>query len=216
MKRKPDITRDDELGSLIGQLVSRYKPRTILEIGSSDGMGSTQVFLRRKDIDCKLFCIELLEDRFNDLVVNVRDYSNVYCYRLPSVSKMMSRKHYKQFRKDHPDYTGFRVLPESEWDKWYDNTKAEIELSEIKDGIEHIKSVHRLSVFDMVLIDGGAFTGLAELEAVYGSKIIILDDTVDIKCFDAKKKLIRDDKYALVHNSDTYRNGYSVFKLKQA
>ncbi len=45
-----------------------------------------------------------------------------------------------------------------------------------KNGIELIKRENNIKDFDMVLIDGSEFTGMAELTLVYGARFILLDD----------------------------------------
>jgi hypothetical protein len=52
-------------------------------------------------------------------------------------------------------------------------------------GLEFIKSCNNIEKFDFVLIDGSEFTGEIELQHVWGSKVIALDDVNSFKCFAA-------------------------------
>ena len=45
-----------------------------------------------------------------------------------------------------------------------------------QNGIMLIKNEHNIENFDVVLIDGSEFTGIAEFNLLYGAKFILLDD----------------------------------------
>ena len=96
---------------------------------------------------------------------------------------------------------------------WYDNTVKQIPQMATPDGIAFIKLFHNIEVFDMVFIDGSPFTAMGELHEVYGSDIIVLDDTIDLKCWDVMQSLLGDTNYKLLSRNDGFRNGYAVFKL---
>ena len=53
---KPEIY-NDELFYKILELVQKYKPKTILEIGSAEGTGSTQALIKGINHTCILFCV---------------------------------------------------------------------------------------------------------------------------------------------------------------
>jgi hypothetical protein len=80
-----------------------------------------------------------------------------------------------------------------------------------QDGIGIIKAENNIDVFDMALIDGSAFTGRAELQQVYGSHLIILDDINDIKNYENFQRLKGDSRYKLIVANRILRNGYALF-----
>lgn len=212
-----NVLSTDVLGVLLTELVGQYRPRTILEIGSSDGTGSTRVFAEAiEGSRTKLFCIEMEKDRYDSLVLNMRGYTNVWPYRCASVGVhgLMRREYIDEFRAAHPKFTMWQVMSKEEIYKWYDNSVLQIPAQEISEGISRIKYDHALEAFDMVFMDGSPFTGMAELELVHGSGIIIMDDTMDIKCYDTMMALLNDDTYELLFRDDKYRNGFAIFKLK--
>lgn len=209
-----DVLAEDALGTMLIDLIDQYKPSTLLEIGASDGKGSTKVLAGAKSEKCKLFCIELDHERFELLVENTSSYKNVTAYNVAScgVQGMMSWDRVLQFRRQRPKDLLWRIYTFSQVKEWYDNTFRDIQACEIPEGIQHIKKVNGVKNFDMVFIDGGAFTGLAEMRLCYGAKIIVMDDTMDIKCFDPLMELLSDKNYRLLHRDDHYRNGYAVFE----
>lgn len=211
-----DVFKEDKLGETLVSLIEKYQPKTILEIGASNGEGSTRVLSGAKSSDCKLFCIELDKARFDLLVANVGNHENVYPYNVPScdVTDVMKWDNVLRFRKTRPKDLLWRIMTFKEVKKWYDNTIRDIQNSPDPDGIELIKNEHGIENFDMVFIDGGAFTGLAEMITVYGAKIIVMDDTMDIKCFDPFMSLLRDKNYELLQREDEFRNGFAVFKWR--
>lgn len=211
-----DVLAEDALGTTLIDLIEQYNPLTILEIGASDGRGSTKVLANAKSDKCKLFCIELDKERFELLIQSTARYKNVNSYNAAScgVDGMMSWERVLQFRKSRPSDLLWRIYTFMQVKDWYDNTYRDIQACAIPDGIEHIKKVNRVENFDMVFIDGGAFTGLTEMRLVHGAKIIVMDDTMDIKCYDALMELMNDKNYELHHRDDHYRNGYAVFKKR--
>jgi len=84
----------------------------------------------------------------------------------------------------------------------------------VQNGIQTIKEQYEINTFDLVLIDGSEFTGEAELNEVYGSKVIILDDANSYKNYTAHHRLINDENYELIRKNFSLRNGYSIFKRK--
>ncbi|MBW2169777.1 MAG: tetratricopeptide repeat protein, partial [Deltaproteobacteria bacterium] len=63
-----------------------------------------------------------------------------------------------------------------------------------------------------VLIDGSEFTGKAELDEVYGAKIIMLDDINGYKNYHNYQRLVADKTYELIAENWQVRNGYAAFR----
>ena len=78
---------DDTFSLMIRAVASRPEVSTIIEIGSSDGSGSTQSLIdgvgERGNVD--LYCLELSEVRFASLVKRYSAYDWVHCVNLPSL-----------------------------------------------------------------------------------------------------------------------------------
>lgn len=210
-----DILQTDTLGVMLVKLIKEFKPKTIIEIGSSDGSGSSTIIAGAiKGTKSQLYCIEAVPSRFLELKRRMSLFENVTCYNVSSVdsSGMMEELYAKHFVRRHRNMNVSKLYPIKLVMEWYKETVAIINSMEIKNGIEYIKKENDIVNFDLAFIDGSPFTGMAELERVYGAKIIVMDDTMDIKCYDPMMNLLSDPNYTLLTRDDRYRNGFAVFK----
>jgi hypothetical protein len=80
-----------------------------------------------------------------------------------------------------------------------------------ENGIRRIRVEHGIELFDMVLIDGSEFLGVAELNEVYGAGIIVLDDVNGYKNYYNYQRLRDDSAYWLVQENLALRNGFAIF-----
>lgn len=204
----------DELAKCLSRTVETFHPRTILDIGASDGTGSTQVLLHAGQGE--IYALELDNERYKALTVFASERPRVHPYRAASVGLdgLMPKEYIAQFKVQHPGFNLWRSVGLQYMLDWYDQTVDLLNEVEIKRGIQHIKTVNNIEYFDMVVIDGGPFTGAAELREVYGAKVIVMDDVQDLKCFDAHRALLTGNDYKLIEQNLSFRNGFAVFKLK--
>ena len=210
---------NDPLFHAIRRIASQDDVSTALEIGSSDGSGSTRAFIdgfSKKNEQVRLFCMEMSEGRYQRLKESVKTLPYVHCINASSVSlkRFPSEDEIAAFYKHNPSSLNSYPLPQVlQWlqdDKLYaaDRNKDE-------DGIKSIKSQFGIDTFDMVLIDGSEFTGREEMKDVYGAKYILLDDIRGYKNHHNFQRLKSDANYALVEKDLALRNGYAVFKKVQ-
>ena len=219
MTFQPEIVSGDPLFELIKRLVVEFKPKSILEIGSANGLGSTQAFITgiteaKIGKKCKLFCIEPNPERFADLEENVAGLKFVNCINAFSVpvGKAMTDEDIDDFMAINRGYNVHRLYSAETVKDWLHAELDMVERGPIsQDGISQAMSKNK-GAFDMVLIDGSAFTATAELIELHGSPIVIMDDTLDIKCHEAMTLLSGDDAYCLIEEGREYRNGYAAFK----
>lgn len=215
---EPEIVKGDPLYETIVKLVKEKSPRIILEIGSASGLGSTQAFIEGVENrnDCKMFCIEADPERYKELVKNCSGYGWIKCINASSVpvSFYMTRDEIDSFMKTRGyRYNIIRFHNLKTVHSWRDNEIKTIEGNNVcQAGISDVYSELGLIDIDMVLIDGSPFTAMAELDRALGAKVIILDDTLDIKCSDCVRRLLFRDDYVARENDSTYRNGYAVFE----
>ena len=209
---KPEIY-NDELFYKILEFVQKYKPKTILEIGSAEGTGSTQALIKGINHTCILFCVEVSPERFKQLYTSLLQYSFIRCINGSSVGLkgIMSESDIESFYNKHPEFN-IRQYPLKTVKKWRLEDISIISKSLQQNVIDNIKKDYQIKNFNMVLIDGSAFTASVELYKVYGSKVIILDDTIDIKNYDNYNRLLKDKKYKLIKENKKLRNGYAIFK----
>lgn len=212
----PPEIKDDQLYHLIEQLARNENIKTVLEIGSSSGDGSTEAFvkgLRANPNKPTIYCLEVsksrfaeLRERYNNLpFVKPYNYSSIPVNKFPSEDEI--REFYHTTKTALNDYPLDRVLGWLKQD--IDYTVG----SGVPDGgISRIKLENNINTFDMVLIDGSEFTGGAELDEVYGARIILLDDINGFKNRGNYERLKTDSNYELMEENWNLRNGYAVFR----
>jgi glycosyltransferase involved in cell wall biosynthesis len=214
----PPEIKNDEFYNFIQKLAREENIKTVLEIGSSSGGGSTEAFvtgLRDNPNKPQLYCMEVSQTRFSELSRLYQNDSFVKCYNISSVSAdgFPTRQQVIDFYHSTPNklqyYPIERVLGWLEQDIDYVNNSGVA-----GNGIVQIKQENKIEYFDLVLIDGSEFTGTAELAQVYGAKYILLDDITTFKNYDNHQQLLNDPNYQLIAENTSVRNGYSVFKKK--
>jgi len=212
----PPEIKNDEFYFLIQKLAQQENIKTILEIGSSSGTGSTEAFvkgLHKNPNKPTLFCMEISAPRFAELQNRYAADPNVKCYNISSIpldkfpTEQEVSSFYYNIKTTLNNYPIERVLGWLRQDIEYMKSSGHCE-----NGIQIIKDENNIKNFDMVLIDGSAFTGTAEFNEIYGARLILLDDINSIKNYDNYKRLIKDPNYSLVAENRRLRNGYAAFK----
>jgi glycosyltransferase involved in cell wall biosynthesis/cyclopropane fatty-acyl-phospholipid synthase-like methyltransferase len=212
----PPEIKDDEFYLAIQTIARTENIKTVLEIGSSSGEGSTEAFvtgLRSNPHRPTLFCMEVSRPRFAALQKRYANESFVKCYNVSSVAveQFPTENEVRQFYLTTPtalnNYSLEMVIGWLRGDIDYLNNSG-VTLQ----GIRKIKQENKIDFFDLVLIDGSEFTGIAELDEVYGAKIIALDDVNAFKNYNNRQRLLADPNYELVSENIPLRNGYSIFK----
>jgi len=212
----PPEIKNDEFYYLIQKLAKEEEIKTVLEIGSSAGDGSTEALvsgLRENPNKPTLFCIEISRFRFAKLQERYANHPFVKCYNVSSISldKFPSEDEVIQFYKSTK--TALNKYPLDTVLGWLRRDIEYLKNSGVPDnGIKRIKKENNITNFDMVLIDGSAFTGTAELDEIYGANFILLDDINSIKNYENYKRLSNDPLYSLVAENWALRNGYAIFR----
>jgi len=210
----PEVSQDS-FHSFIEAQARRKDVQTILEIGSSSGEGSTSAFVSGMKLNPNrpiLYCIELSKIRFDALKKRYEANDQVRCYNVSTVSadnfpsEAEVALFYRRFATNLNRYPLHEVL------KWRRQDLDYLRTCGLPtDGIGLIKRENGINQFDLVLIDGSAFTGPTELDQVYGAGIILLDDVNDIKNMESYRRLLSDPHYALITENWKIRNGYAAF-----
>jgi hypothetical protein len=208
--------KGDALYRWIRDIAAREDIQTMLEIGSSTGDGSTRAFVEGMEANkriCRLFCTELMADRFDTLQRRYADNPAVKCYRVSTVPKS---KHATP--EEVRAFYAVTKMPRADLPTilaWLDHELKQMNEPGIpEDGIEHIKRENKIQTFDMVLIDGSEFTGRAELDEVYGARYILLDDINVLKNHYNCHRLVADPRYKLIGSDMGLRNGFAVFERR--
>lgn len=212
----PAEIKNDQFYDLIRTLSENETLVNVLEIGSSSGAGSTEAFVRGLSANKnspRLFCLEVSKARYQALKERYQHDSLVHVYHASSIpiEKFMNRSEVEKFYNQNK--TNLNQYPLEQVLGWLEQDIAYVRDSNANpNGIETIKKENGIDWFDLVLIDGSAFTGLAELSEVIGAEHILLDDINDIKCLDAYNCLKADRHYTLVTEDWTLRNGFAYFR----
>jgi glycosyltransferase involved in cell wall biosynthesis len=211
----PEV-KDDEFYTVIQKLAAEADIKTVLEIGSSSGEGSTKALvtgLQQNPQKTQLFCLEVSQPRFAELKNRYASDKFVKCYNYSSVSleQFPSENEVRDFYQNQQSRLNYYPLEQVLG--WLQEGIEYQTTAKIPDrGIQRIKDENNIDTFDMVLIDGSEFTGEAELEEVYGAKIILLDDTQTFKSYRGYQRLFADPNYQLIASNPFVRNGYAVFQ----
>lgn len=212
----PPEIKNDEFYFLIQKIAREEHIKTVLEIGSSAGGGSTEAFvtgLRENPDKPLLFCMEISKPRFQALRETYRNDSFVKCYNVSSVSieDFPSEEAVSAFYQTTK--TSLNNYPLDQVIGWLQQDIEYVKNSGVpSDGIERVKQSNNILNFDLVLIDGSEFTGTSELNKIYGAKFIMLDDINAFKNYDNYQRLVNDPNYVLVKENWSTRNGFAVFR----
>ncbi|MCX7593322.1 MAG: FkbM family methyltransferase [Fischerella sp.] len=212
----PPEIKNDEFYTIIQRIAREEDIKTVLEIGSSSGEGSTEAFvtgIRQNPHKPTLFCMEVSKTRCAELKKRYEHDDFVKVYNLSSVP-IESFPHenevidfYKNTENNLKNYPLELVL------SWLNQDIEYVKNSGLSEnGIRKIKQENNIDYFDLVLIDGSEFTGNAELDEIYGAKYICLDDITTFKNYKNHRKLLSDINYTLLVQNNFLRNGYSIFK----
>lgn len=212
----PPEIKNDEFYRAIQNLAKEEDIQTVLEIGSSSGQGSTEAFvtgLLENPNHPTLFCLEISKPRFAELQNTYKNDSFVKCYNVSSVSIEQFSDEEEIIRFYKSNQTNLNYYPLEQVIGWLHQDIEYIKQSEVAGrGIAQIKKQNNIEFFDVVLIDGSEFTGIAELEEVYGAKYIILDDINTFKNYQNLQRMYRDSDYTAIAVNNSVRNGFAIFK----
>lgn len=210
----PEIV-NDELAEWLTKLAQRPDIRTILEIGSSSGEGSTKAIVDgmcEAEQEQELFCIEMSPVRFEALRARYMTLPWVHCFQGSSVPI----NEYMEPSDVHKFYGGvlcnLQKYPLATVLDWLKEDLKACAACEDHNVINTIRAKHDIATWDMAVLDGSAFTGFEEYCSVYGARIIVLDDVNDIKHHASYEDLKTDISYRTLSVNLNLRNGYAIFE----
>ena len=214
----PPQVKNDSFYRAIIKVAATPGVRTILEIGASSGGGSTEALasgaLRNPDSPPQIHSIEISIARFSEFTarwkgfpfVHGHNVSSVPAESFPTVEEIT--RFYRDVRSKLRNVRLEKVLGWRKQDLEYLAQHPELSVH----GIRRIKDAQRIAMFDAVLIDGSEFTGRVEMEEVYGTRFLMLDDTRSYKNWDNLRRLEQDPAYRRVKKSRWTRNGWAIFE----
>jgi hypothetical protein len=200
--KKGQINLESNAGSLIYKTVLQEDVVNILELGTWNGMGSTQCVIQAlKDggKTANFISIELYPEMHDE-----------------AISNLGSDLDYVTLLKG-------RIINQEEFLGWMDHSKINIKgcphakLWYQKD-FDYLKSAKDLSdqiqdEIDLLILDGGEYSTYPEWQKLQSRvKYVFLDDTNVLKCRKIREELLKSKQYQIIEDDLGDRNGYSLFK----
>lgn len=194
------ITPYGKVGKTIINYIKTENIKNIVEIGTWNGMGSTQCFLLGVSSDTKFYTIESNKEKVETAKKNLSSYilTNNIKFLWGSILSIEDIKDAEII---------FPELSNSEFKRWHSidieniNNSPNV-MSELPDKI------------DFLLLDGGEFTTWYEFQLLFPRciKYIALDDVNVSKCKKIREYLYLNPLWKEVEYINE-RNGFSIFKL---
>lgn len=216
---------DGELADWLTKIAATDGVHDILEVGSSDGSGSTTAIVRgamqnpRTSLQpVRLACLEVSQARYLKLEHWASNQQVlIRPYRMSSTppATMMSEADVRAFMAAHPDLNIVKNHTVEEVLQWRLQDISYVQEAKLPfNGIDFALSLRGNRRFDFCFLDGSAFSGVPDALACRGSRFLALDDVWDIKNFDANKMISEWPEYELFAGNKTLRNGYAIWELK--
>jgi predicted O-methyltransferase YrrM len=190
------ITEGSERCKIIKKTITTYNPKTILEIGTWKGMGSTKCILDSIDDSVEFISLESNMEFFNIARNNLSSYSSKFKQiygRIIEIDEVL------EFSKE------VDLTPQQKG--WLDEDIKNFNKCEnVFDNLPE--------VFDLIFLDGGEFSTYPEWTKLKSrSKIILLDDINVLKCNKIYNELIDDPNYELLDKTNE-GHGFCCFYKK--
>lgn len=196
------ITIDQSLGKEIYELTKLDNVKTIVDVGTFNGLGSTLCIIVGMNENQKLYSIELYPDMYKLALSNLSKVLN------PNIKILNGRiiEYNDVFWFDHKKVD---LIGDIHANLWYHK-----DLQHLKNSKNVINELP--NVIDLLVLDGGEYTTYPEyLKLKDRSNIIVLDDVNILKCAQVRHELLNNNDFELTHENLQQRNGYSIFRRKE-
>lgn len=189
------ITEGSQRCNIIKKSIAEYNPKTILEIGTWKGLGSTKCILDVISDDVDFYSLESNKDFFNTAKNNLSSYSHKFKQifgRIIDIDEVI------EFSNSITLTSQQKVWLEEDL-KNFQNCENVIDLLPKK--------------IDMILLDGGEFSTYPEWEKLKNRcQLILLDDINVLKCEKIYSELINNPEYKLLEET---KEGYGFCLFKK-
>lgn len=194
------ITPESKAGQLITKISSQLDVRTIVELGTWNGCGSTKCLIigMDKNPNKHLITIELYPDQYQLANENLKNAFNVTLLH----GSILTPEETLKIPKEEIDFNDLHA-------QLYYN-------SDIKYIESYPNVFHKIpDQIDFLVLDGGEYTTFIEWSKLKDrTSIVFLDDTNIFKCRKIKKELLKDPAWICIEDEPYSRNGYAAFKRK--
>jgi hypothetical protein len=194
------ILNQSLFGDWIKKIIKKETPKSILEIGTWKGLGSTKVIIDsiiENDYDVKFISLESNKNFYEIAKNNLNSFSD---YVDLIYGRIVEKDVVEKFVSDNVLNEEMKVWLKNDLNDYF---LCENVINKIPDNI------------DFLLLDGGEFSTYSEwLLLKDRTKIVALDDSLVMKCKKIREELLNDNNYELIVDSPTDRNGFAIFKKK--
>ena len=199
------INRGSQLGEIIYNFSLLDEVKTIVEIGTWNGMGTTKCIydavINKKDKNYSVYSLESNLEFYNQAISNIPKLENfnIILGRIVEIEQLVDI--------DQCDDKFFVPISNKEimrgW--FFDDLKN---YSSVKNVIEQMPDK-----IDLLILDGGEFSSLAEFHTLKDRvTYFVLDDTLLIKNNEVANIMRNDDSYEILYDNTSDRNGFLVSK----
>jgi hypothetical protein len=196
MTTQGQMLEHSERGKILIEIIKEIKPKNVVEIGTWKGLGSTKCIIDSIDNGSNFISIESNYNFYNVAKNNLTNYLDKVNLVYGTIVT----------DKDVNEFVSDKNLTE-EQKKWL---LEDLEnLSKCENIIESIPPE-----IDFLLLDGGEFSTYSEWQILKSrTKMVALDDIIELKTKQIYEELINDDNYELVIETPE-GNGFCVFIKK--
>lgn len=192
------INRGTEFGELLYQIVIQPDIKTIVEIGTWNGCGTTKCIIDgiKDSHENKVFLtFESNREKYNEAINhnknNITENIKFIFGRLTDVYDLTWLKH-------------ITLRPEQQvwlWEDIENYKNCPLVIDQIPEQI------------DLLLLDGGEFTTVPEFILLKNKyKFLALDDIQELKCHEIYKQLLKRSNHELIYQGQT--RSFAIFKKK--
>jgi hypothetical protein len=197
------INLDSNAGKLIYDIAFSKDIVNILEIGTWNGMGSTQCViksLKNRNKKANFISIELYPEMYEQAINNLGN------------------------DLEYVTILNGSIISEADF-SWFDQSKIDFEKDiharlYYHQDIEYVKTSKNLlhcvqNDIDFLILDGGEYSTYPEWQKLKDrTSIVFLDDTSILKCSKIRKEIIESGEFETIKDDLNDRNGYGAFIKK--
>lgn len=199
------INKGSQLGDIIYDMCKQDDIKTIVEIGTWNGMGTTKCIydsiIENNKMDYSVYSLESNSIFYNQAICNLPKIENfnIILGRIVEVGELINI--------DECDDKFFQPISHKEIVKgWLVDDLRNYE--DVKNVLDQMPDK-----IDLLILDGGEFSSLAEFNKLKDrSTYFILDDTLLIKNNEVANIMRNDSNYDILNDNTSDRNGFLISK----
>ena len=197
------INLNTSFGRIIYDLVLKNNFKTIVDVGTWNGMGTTSCLLaaleKKQDFSASIYTIELYEEILHYAKINLNKYINKFNLKILHGKLVDLDEVYSWF-----DHSKINFEEDGHARLWY---HKDMELLSKIPNILHLLP----DKIDFLILDGGEYSTYPEWQKLKNRcHFFALDDTNLHKCSKIKSEIISDSKYTIIYDVINERNGFLV------